>query len=740
MLCTVPPWIVHSPVMAPYLLKGSLEQAGIATQVFDMNRLLYSSLPTNMQLLWNAGAYEYWLESSVFQRLYAEYPQALHSLARTLAESGARVLGFTVNVVNITFLAGFLRYLREQGCTTPIVLGGPGIEICEQEELRKRYPLVASNISNDPQFQVADGAELLYDLVDVLVHGEGELAVVHVVEQLLAGKSEPFPGVVFTKSPAKTYLPSKPIEDLNAIAYPRYDDFADIGTPNMLITVLGSRGCIRKCTFCKEVALWPGFRFRSAANIFDEIRYHHQTYGATHFDFTDLLLNGHPKILEQLCDLVIASGLSLHFSGNMIIHPNFTAQLAQKLGQAGFRHITFGLESGSDAVLAEMQKHFTRKEAIRVLRLCKEYGLMPAINVIVGYPTETEDDFAQSLSLLDEIHECVNAINVLGTCLIFRQTPLSRRTEYNVVHVDYSPKAHAAVYWESSQAGDYANRLKRMGQFVEKCRTYGLPFPALVASQWGDLRLLEGFVDSEHRDREIHQQALESLWKDRSITTCEIPADPLMLSALYFVIYGIPFERELSFVWLLTHFRPEYTALYCCLCESRLCSLLLLRNQPIHFVLYASRHIGSPFIPVLFALERCDCFELRSVAAKALAEQDIRFCDQLRENIFTDNADAAFPELWKMYLRKEKQRYAAWQRGDILAFNDIGNAFPYLPQQLRPQPRRNPEKDNVLDDIHCIRLCSQGGDFEREFVGRHLHMCGNNALLERLNLSPERQA
>lgn len=62
------------------------------------------------------------------------------------------------------------------------------------------------------------------------------------------------------------------------------------------------------------------------------------------------------------------------------------------------------LQSGSDKVLKDMNRHYTRAEYLEKCRMIYEYFPDAAIttDIIVGFPTETEEDFAASLRIVEE--------------------------------------------------------------------------------------------------------------------------------------------------------------------------------------------------------------------------------------------------------------------------------------------------------------------------------------------------
>ena len=69
------------------------------------------------------------------------------------------------------------------------------------------------------------------------------------------------------------------------------------------------------------------------------------------------------------------------------------------------RHVHLPVQSGSDRVLRRMIRRYTRAEYVaRAARLMRARpGLTLSTDVIVGFPGETEDDFAQTLSLVREV-------------------------------------------------------------------------------------------------------------------------------------------------------------------------------------------------------------------------------------------------------------------------------------------------------------------------------------------------
>jgi tRNA-2-methylthio-N6-dimethylallyladenosine synthase len=68
-------------------------------------------------------------------------------------------------------------------------------------------------------------------------------------------------------------------------------------------------------------------------------------------------------------------------------------------------HIHLPLQSGSSGVLKRMRRTYTRERYLDRVAMIREHVPDCALttDVIVGFPGETEEDFAQTLSLVDEV-------------------------------------------------------------------------------------------------------------------------------------------------------------------------------------------------------------------------------------------------------------------------------------------------------------------------------------------------
>jgi tRNA-2-methylthio-N6-dimethylallyladenosine synthase len=89
-------------------------------------------------------------------------------------------------------------------------------------------------------------------------------------------------------------------------------------------------------------------------------------------------------------------------------HPNdFTTRVLAAMAEtpAVCEHVHLPVQSGSSRVLRRMRRRYTRESYLDVVRDLRAAvpGLALTTDVIVGFPGETEDDFAETLSLVETV-------------------------------------------------------------------------------------------------------------------------------------------------------------------------------------------------------------------------------------------------------------------------------------------------------------------------------------------------
>ncbi|KYN04254.1 PREDICTED: threonylcarbamoyladenosine tRNA methylthiotransferase [Cyphomyrmex costatus] len=179
---------------------------------------------------------------------------------------------------------------------------------------------------------------------------------------------------------------------------------------NPLIEIIAiNTGCLNQCTYCKtkhargELGSYPPEKIiERAKQAFEEgvceLWLTSEDTGAYGRDIGTSL----PKLLRQLVD-VIPDGCMMRVGMTnppyILEHLDEMAKIFQHSKVYSFLHIP--VQSGSDQVLADMKREYTRAEFEHVVNFLSERvpGLTIVTDIICGFPTETEMDFEETMTL-----------------------------------------------------------------------------------------------------------------------------------------------------------------------------------------------------------------------------------------------------------------------------------------------------------------------------------------------------
>ncbi len=189
------------------------------------------------------------------------------------------------------------------------------------------------------------------------------------------------------------------IDDLDSLPLPAYHLLKmDLYDRYNLIT---SRGCPFKCNYCASSVICNKVRYRSPEKIAEEIEHLVQHYGQKHFWFSDDTFTANFKHTNELLDLLIGKGLDISWS--CLTRVNRTKRdLLEKMKQAGCKYISYGVESGDQAMLDRMNKRITLEDVREALLLTKDVGIDMYAFFLIGYPGDTAESVERSFELIRE--------------------------------------------------------------------------------------------------------------------------------------------------------------------------------------------------------------------------------------------------------------------------------------------------------------------------------------------------
>jgi len=256
------------------------------------------------------------------------------------------------------------------------------------------------------------------EFVDAVLVGEGEDVFTQWVQAIdKDGAWDDIPGVAFRrKGEVHMHKRLPPQLNLNEHVRPAYHlvDMKRYITSRLFgekdFIAMMSRGCPHQCTYCYETAFNINNAWRAVDPklAIDEVEYLHKTYGVTALTFMDDLFFGKKKWAEQMADEIIHRKLNhMTFRADIRVDyvTGFGVEYMKKMRQAGFRIMFVGVESGSDRILKFIKKQITRERILQSAQIFHEAGVVPHCSFMAGYPTETNEEVLQTLSLMLEISE-----------------------------------------------------------------------------------------------------------------------------------------------------------------------------------------------------------------------------------------------------------------------------------------------------------------------------------------------
>ncbi len=249
--------------------------------------------------------------------------------------------------------------------------------------------------------------------LDAVISGEGEYSLLQFIE---GRDPRDIPGLWFRENGFIIGSPPQQIGDLDQLPFPVFSSLdlsyylnRSLDTIRhryvSTVSLLTSRGCVKKCEFCSESLTYgKGVRFHSPEYVAELAYQVYKDYGieGIYFHDNDFLINR--ARAEKICDLFIKRGLHKRIIwGIQARAENIEPDLVKRLQQAGCVIIEVGIESSSQAVLDLMHKDSTVEVNERAIKICREAGLGIHCYMLTGVEGETMADLEQRLDWLKKV-------------------------------------------------------------------------------------------------------------------------------------------------------------------------------------------------------------------------------------------------------------------------------------------------------------------------------------------------
>ena len=476
-----PPWGVEMPSLSLAYPAEYVRARGYECSLLDLNLDLYAGAGRRLQRAWNTAYSSFWWRADM---IASWLPEQTAALARrkiaALIRRNPTAVGLSTHSLNVMVVAETVRLLRQGGYQGLVFVGGPGVMLPDPEGGAMRlFGFPSDDLS--PSEASRRLSQLVAD-VDAFVYREGEVTLLELLDRYRAGGRGALPGTPGAIVPQEGGIPPvklrRQVKDLDTLPWPTFQE-ADVPRyASEMLPVLLSRGCPRRCNMCFQGVIWPGYRHRRVQGIVEELTHHIEKFGVRTFLTYDQSTNGSVRFIEALCDAIIRRGLHLALTGNIMVHPRMDRRLMEKMARAGFVDVIIGMESGSPEMLKRMGKGFNLAQAERLLEAASAAGVRANINIMTGFPGETEQDHLQTMAFLQRNQRHIAMVTLAGATMIFPETPLARRPEdFGIIPQSISRfgALSACTEWRDVNGLDKAIRMERCVGLSRHLKELGIP-------------------------------------------------------------------------------------------------------------------------------------------------------------------------------------------------------------------------------------------------------------------------
>jgi len=164
------------------------------------------------------------------------------------------------------------------------------------------------------------------------------------------------------------------------------------------ITILTSRGCPFRCSFCGLPEQNKKMKYRTPENIVEEIKFIQEKYRINKFNFQDDTFTVKKSRLHKMLKLFEPLGIGFRAHGRSGLD---TPEDYLRLAKAGCDTVAWGIESGSQKILDAMNKQTTVKQNEEVIQWAKDAGITTRAFFIFGFPGEDENTMEETKAFIE---------------------------------------------------------------------------------------------------------------------------------------------------------------------------------------------------------------------------------------------------------------------------------------------------------------------------------------------------
>lgn len=288
----------------------------------------------------------------------------------------------TFYVVNLPVIE-IVEFIRKHNSRVKIVVGGP---------------LIANHARN---YQGGDFKAALDDMgADIyVIEGQGEYTLSQIVRCLKEGGSlSSVPNIAYLENGAvrrTQVIPENNSLDENWIDW---RNFSGEGLGHTIQTRT-ARSCAFKCSFCNYPTRAGALALANLDTIEFELDSLNKLGGIKNVVFIDDTFNVPLARFKEICRLMIKKRYPFNWFSYFRCS-NSDEEAIELMARSGCKGVFLGIESGSPAILKNMNKAATIEKYAKGMALLRDNGILTFGSFIVGFPGETDETVSETIEFI----------------------------------------------------------------------------------------------------------------------------------------------------------------------------------------------------------------------------------------------------------------------------------------------------------------------------------------------------
>ncbi len=297
------------------------------------------------------------------------------------------VVGLTAMTPTISAAMSLAHHLKQANPGLTIILGGAHPTLLPDETL-----------TTSPE-------------IDIIVRGEGEETIIELLRGLrdqpldsISGISYRADGKVISTAARATSIDmdSLPFPAYHLLPLPRYKPHPPHGQAWPFATIVTSRGCPYRCSYCSKPVFGSKFRAQSPERVVEEVAHLKERFGVQEIAFYDDVFTLDKKRAYAIAEGIIRKGIKIFWTCESRVNL-VDKDLLRHMKLAGCYAIAYGIESGSAEILETLHKDTTLEQAEEAVCISREAGLQVIGYLMLGSPGETPETIRQTIEFAKKL-------------------------------------------------------------------------------------------------------------------------------------------------------------------------------------------------------------------------------------------------------------------------------------------------------------------------------------------------